>query len=170
VDRLTAVIRLAYAHARWADARILATAEGLTDAQFTAPYPSGTGSIRDTLVHTLTWRRWWLEKMLARPVSPMSDPADFPTLARVRDAWHEEDAFADATLVGWNEAALAAEVVYSIADAPPWVHPRWEMLLHQVDHALQHRSELALRLTDLGHSPGELALIFLLEPSPAREG
>jgi uncharacterized damage-inducible protein DinB len=37
-----------------------------------------------------------------------------------------------------------------------WSYPLWQQLINQVNHATQHRSEVAVILTECGHSPGDL--------------
>ena len=54
-------IRDLYAYSTWANARILDTTEQLTPEQFTTS-GDGFGSIRDTLVHTASAQRLWLER------------------------------------------------------------------------------------------------------------
>jgi len=36
---------------------------------------------------------------------------------------------------------------------------RWEMLLHAINHSTQHRSEVAMMLTKLGHSQGNMEIL-----------
>ena len=39
----------------------------------------------------------------------------------------------------------------------------WQMLAHVINHGTQHRSEAATILTGIGHSPGEIDMIFYAE-------
>ena len=48
-----------------------------------------------------------------------------------------------------------------------WAYPLWQQLLHQVNHATQHRSEAAL-LTRLGYSPGWLDLLVYVDEQRPR--
>ena len=44
--------------------------------------------------------------------------------------------------------------------------PRWQVLLHSVNHSTHHRSEVAALLTELRHSPDSTDLLeFYLEHS-----
>ena len=63
-------IRSLYAYNAWANERILATADRITQDQYLAD--AGEGSIRDTLVHTAAAQWLWLQRWLGA-----SPPADF---------------------------------------------------------------------------------------------
>ena len=39
----------------------------------------------------------------------------------------------------------------------------WQIMLHQANHATQHRSEVAVMLTQFGHSPGDLDVLDYVE-------
>lgn len=49
-------------------------------------------------------------------------------------------------------------------DGSDALRPLWFILAHGVIHGTLHRSEMARYLTECGHSPGDLDLLFALEP------
>jgi len=136
----------------WANERILAAAGGLT--------PDAYAQIADTLRHTLATQRWWLANWTH---GAFAEPAAWP-LAEMRAQFARSDAdllaFAQAlTDGGWDHAE-------------PW-WAQWgyadtgrvgQMIFQVVYHGIQHRAEIAVILTERGHSPGDLDYLQFLFP------
>lgn len=151
-------IRPLYAYSAWANARILDTAERMNLQQFIAQN-NGAGSIREILVHTASGQWIWLERWLGRAPRAMWNPAEFPYVATLRSRWAEVEDETARFVAGLTEDDLARELTYVNMRGETWTYPLWKMLLHQVNHATQHRSEAALLMTERGHSPGDLDLL-----------
>jgi uncharacterized damage-inducible protein DinB len=161
-------IRDLYAYSTWANARILETAGQLTREQFTAD-GDGSGSIRDTLVHTASAQWLWLERWRGASPPELWDPSEFPDVAALRIRWEEVEAATSEYIASFREPDLGRVVSYVNFQGETWAYPLWQQLLHQVNHATQHRSEAALLLTRLGYSPGWLdLLVYIDEQSPER--
>jgi uncharacterized damage-inducible protein DinB len=155
-------IRDLYAYSAWANARILDTAEQLTPEQFTT---SGDGfdSVRDTLVHTASVQWLWLERWRETSPPELWDPADFADIAALRSRWEAVEAATSEYVATLREPDLARVMSYVNFQDERWAYPLWRQLLHQVNHATQHRSEAALLLTRLGYSPGWLDLLVYVD-------
>ena len=69
----------------------------------------------------------------------------------------------DAFVASVDDAALARVVEYLNMQGERWAYPLWQQMIHQVNHATQHRSEAAMLLTKLGHSPGWLDLLYFVD-------
>ena len=65
---------------------------------------------------------------------------------------------------------LSEIVHYTNLQGEPQAYPRWQILLHQALHAAQHRSEVALLLTRLDHSPGWLDYLIYIDETRALVG
>ncbi len=159
-------IRDLYAYSAWANARILDTAEQLTQEQFTTP-GAGLGSIRDTLVHTASAQWLWLARWRGASPTELWNPADIPDMATLRNHWDEVEAATSTYIATLREPDLARVVSYVNFQGETWSYPLWQQLLHQVNHATQHRSEAALLLTQLGHSPGWLDFLVYVDGETA---
>ena len=81
-------------------------------------------------------------------------------MASLRQRWDEVERESNDYLTRLNEAELAQPLSYVNLKGERWVYPLWQQLMHQVNHATQHRSEVALRLTELGQSPGDIDYLF----------
>lgn len=67
-------------------------------------------------------------------------------------------------LAGLTDEDLSSIIKYSRTEGT-WIEtPLWQILLHVINHGTQSRSEAAIILSQLGHSPGDLDyMIFLRE-------
>ncbi len=152
-----------YDYNYWANAKLLGAAEQLSEAQFIEETKDGHGSLRGTLVHVLSaewmWRSRW------QGTSPMEDlrAEDLPTLGALRERWREEERQMRAFLEALRGEDVQRVVQYTNTRGQTYAAPLWQMMGHLLNHGTQHRSEAAVILSRLGHSPGDLdVLIFLL--------
>ena len=147
----------------WANARIAAAAERVSDEQFISPANVSHGSLRNTLVHMLS-ADWIWRLRCQESVSPESLPAfdDFPTFAAVRNRWQKESAALRGYVESLTDEDLTETIHYSSTGGRPYSNTLWHILLHLANHGTQHRSEAAVLLTEYGHSPGDLDFIVYL--------
>ncbi len=159
-------VQMLFAYNQWANDRIVAAAEKVTEAQFLAPASYPHGGLRGTLVHALFADGIWLQRWNGIRGGVRLNPEDFPTFAsyRARQSTIAQDQMA--FVAGVTDAALAAE--FAFADTKGVAHTRilWHTMAHVVNHGTQHRSEAAAMLTDLGHSPGDLDIVIFLSDAP----
>jgi uncharacterized damage-inducible protein DinB len=152
----------------WANARILSAAEQLTAEQFAAPTRFPRESLRGCMLHIVSALRFHLA--LAGWQGERTTTPDDPDVAAVRALLAREGTALRAFLGTLTDADLdqprslpfAPEGLVSIA-------PLWQLLVHNLNHATQHRSDAAQMLTDFGHSPGDLDLSEVFPTQPVAE-
>lgn len=135
----------------WANDRLLATCEQLTDDAFiqaVTPDP-GWGSLRGILVHALDTEYGWRSILQEEDGDTILDSADFPTLSTLKARWEVENR-------AWLDyvSNLTDEQIQRAGD--DGALNVWQTIMHVVMHGIQHRSEAAVIMTEAGHSPGEL--------------
>jgi uncharacterized damage-inducible protein DinB len=156
-------IQTLYRYNTWANARILSTAEALTVEQFLEHGGAGREAVRDTLAHTMAAHWIWLERWNGRSPTSLLDARTFPDLASIRTRWADIERDTQAFVGELSPARLATVVEYRNTRGERWAYPLWQQMIHQVNHGTQHRSEAAARLTQLGHSPGDLDLLRYID-------
>ncbi len=149
-----------YDYNYWATRRVLDAASQVNPDQFTAAVSSNYGSLRGTLVHTLS-AEWIWRMRFDEGVSPKAALAesDFPILEVLRTGWQEEERSMRDFLAKLQDEDLQQVVHYQSTKGQPRQNILWHLLVHVVNHGTQHRSEAAVILTDFGVSPGDLDMI-----------
>jgi uncharacterized damage-inducible protein DinB len=154
-----------YEYNSWANTRILDTCAPLTQSEFLKGEGSSTTnpSIRDTLVHMMGAQEVWLARWGGVSPTRLLDPADFGSLPLIRQYWQLVDVHTRGYLEAAQDDVLQETMHYTNTRGKSFAYPRWMTMVHQVNHATQHRSEIALLLTQAGHSPGDLDLLIYMD-------
>lgn len=150
-------IRLLFDYSYSATQRVLAAAARLDDDAFTATPPiAGSPDLRAILVHMLDAEQSWRQtlKRGEHIAEPDLDPAAFPTIAALADAWCADEQEMNDWLATLDDAALNAPMFHD--------RPLWQYLVHLCNHGTQHRSEAAMILTHYGASPDDLDFTWFL--------
>ena len=149
-----------YDYYYWATKKILEQAGMVTPEQWSGPPPVGNWSLRQTLVHTLDAERAWRHGWSGQEGFVPLEAADFPDAAALAARWLDEEAAMRAYLSSLSdEDALGP--FYDEGVPEPYI--LWQVITHVAHHGMQHRSEAALLLSDFGHSPGIIAMVFWLD-------
>jgi uncharacterized damage-inducible protein DinB len=158
-------ILILYKYNQWANARILNSAARVTPEQFLAPASFPHGGLRGTLVHALSAEWIWRSRWQGTSPTGVLEPDDFPTWEALSTRWLEEERKLMQFVDELNDERLDRPFAYNTTKGAPFTQILWKAMAHVVNHGTQHRAEAAALLTDFGHSPGDIDLIyFLSEP------
>ena len=163
------MVRTLYRYSAWATARILEHAARLRPDELANPSGASFSSVRETLVHIMAAQWIWLARWKGTSPTSLLDAREFPDIASLRARWDQIDGETQRFVAGLTDPDLARVVEYKNTRGERWAYPLWQQVVHQVNHATQHRGEVAAALTELGHSPGDLdLLIYIDETEPRR--
>jgi len=165
---ISAVIQTLYSYNASANTRILDTATRVTTQQFLAGGGASYDSLRDTLVHTMSGQWIFLERWRGRSPRARLDAQHFPDLSSIRRHWDGIERETQVFVAELSDAQLIRDVEYTNPEGERLTYPLWQQMIHQVNHATQHRSEAAVILTQFGHSPGWLDFLYYIDMQSAR--
>jgi uncharacterized damage-inducible protein DinB len=144
----------------WANRRILVKAARLPWEELLRPAALSHDTLLGTFVHILDTQWYWRTGAQTGqlPTDTLSAHS-FPRLAALRRRWDEEDQHFRQYVQNVSPEVLAGSVTYTWPQARPRTRPLWQIIHHIVNHGTHHRSEIGLRLAELGHSPKDLDFI-----------
>jgi uncharacterized damage-inducible protein DinB len=150
--------RTLFDYNRWANARILDRAAEVSEADYFGPHPGlSFQNLHGTLLHLIGAEMTWLRRWSGQP-APAITAAEMPDLASLLALRKDAEAQQAAFLETVTDDALNSDTTYSLPNGNAWTHKLGHQMAHWVNHATQYRSEAAVRLTELGLSPGGLDL------------
>jgi uncharacterized damage-inducible protein DinB len=155
-----------YDYNYWANARLFKGLGQLTPEQFTQVMGGTYGSIRNTLVHTVSAEWGWLERCGGPPRGARLKADDFPTLQSVIDVWGRVEAYARSFLTTLSDVDLTRLVEYSFG-GPTHSIAVGALLQHAAMHSMHHRGQVALLVRMLGYAPGDFDMLFYSEEAAA---
>lgn len=156
-----ATLRELWQYNLWASARIIKALQQASPEQFVQPNTSSYGSLRGTLAHTLLAENLWRRRIQGEDMpTGLPKPEDFPAPQDLIRAWQQEQATFTAFLHELDDSALQRVLHYHTMKGDPMQQTVWRILVHVINHGTQHRAEAAAMLTDFGHSPGDVDMIF----------
>jgi uncharacterized damage-inducible protein DinB len=155
-----------YRYNQWANAKILNAASNVTHEQYLAGATFPHGGLRGTLVHTLFAEWIWRKRWEGTSPSMRLRPEEFPTFESLHLRWMEEEKLLVAFVDSLTNERLEQYFDYTSTEGTPYKRILWHAMAHLVNHGTQHRSEAAAMLTDFGHSPGDVDMIYFLSEIP----
>jgi len=149
-----------YDYGYWASRKLFPVISKLTPEQFTQNVAGSYGSIRNTLVHTMSAEWGWIARCGGPARGPMLKGDDYPTFASVTDQWAIVEGYAREFLGGLKDEDLDRVVEFDLGPVGAGAVPVGELLEHAANHGAHHRGQVALLLRALGHAPGNVDLLF----------
>jgi uncharacterized damage-inducible protein DinB len=149
-----------YDYGYWANKKLLAVVAQLTPEQFTQTVAGSYGSVRSTLVHTLSAEWGWLDRCGGHARGPALRADDFPTLQSLVDTWAKVEGWVRAFLRELSDEELQRHVEYKNPRGETRSMALGELMQHGANHGVHHRGQVALLLRALGQVPGNFDLLF----------
>jgi uncharacterized damage-inducible protein DinB len=149
----TSVLTTLFAHNAWANLKLLDFCEQLTDEQLDATGIGCFGSIRDTLGHIVGAETSYVRRVNGKlPPTPISKD-QFPGFAALKDTAH----WTNDQLLQLALAARKDTAVREREDEMVCVYPLASLMLQVINHATEHRAQIAAIITQLGMEPPDMS-------------
>lgn len=161
-------IRLMYEYNYWANGKILAAAETITEEQFLTPAAFPYGGLRGTLFHIVDGERLWRILFETNQVVEEWKEEDFPAFESLKIKFREEETALRSYLNRLTDADMESHLQYTVEGGIQRNRILWHCLYHLVNHGTQHRSEAAAMLTSFNASPGDLDFTVFLNENPLK--
>ncbi len=137
----------------WANLRVLDACAGLDDAQLDATIRGTFGSVRETLVHIVAAEEGYVQRFTGQRLEPALHKDDpFPGFDELRRRVRQSGE----GLIAIAEQFDAAQVLHLSYQGQFYAVPAIFVLIQAINHATDHRSQVATVLSQQDVTPPEL--------------
>ena len=142
----------------WANLRILDSVAGLTEEQLDSQSSASFETIRGSITHILRAQRIWHARWTGTSAESL-DPSSLENLRRGFEKSHNDlREFGS----GLNDEGAGESFDYTDSKGVPNRRGLGSLIIHMVNHGTYHRGEVALMLTGMGRSPGDIDYVYFL--------
>lgn len=150
-----------FAYNRQMNDEFLALANDLSIMDLNADHEYAHGKIMRTLYHIIATEMVWRQLSFGgRIMSPIPKEAEFNSIEKLQMFHDKESVLMLEQLERFRPSDLVETIVATDWKGNEHRLKRWQMLSHLLNHSMQHRSEVAMWLTQKGVSPGNIDLIM----------
>lgn len=137
----------------------------LSFEQFTQKVDYSRGSVREQLVHLLDAEDMWFSELRgAQPLEPLPETVDTDDRDAIRAHWDKVEENIRAYLADLQDEQLFSKPIKEPEEDKDLIV--WQVLLHVVNHATDHRAQLLRVLHDLGVETKYQDYIFYVYENP----
>lgn len=145
--------------------KILEHVASLTFEQFTQKMDYSRGSIREQLVHLVDVEDVWISELRgAQPSEPLPETTEVDDRDAIRSLWDVVEQNTRAYLTNLRDDQLFSKPITDPEEDKELIV--WQVLLHIVNHATDHRAQLLRALHDLGVDTKSQDYIFYVCEHP----
>jgi uncharacterized damage-inducible protein DinB len=149
-----------YDYGYWADRKLFEVISRIPPEQFTQSVGGSFGSIRNTLVHIMSAEWGWLERCGGAKRGSKLNGADYPTLESVTETWNKIEMHVREFLATLKDDDVVRDAEYLNDKGEKRAMPLGELMQHAANHGTHHRGQVAMLLRMLGHTPGNIDILF----------
>lgn len=148
--------------------KLWALAAGLSEENFARPAAYSHGSVRDQVIHLVEVENIWFSELQNRELDDPFPAEHLESRAAMRAYWDQIEQDVRAYLAAlMDDMLLTTPILEPDEDRGLYV---WQVLLHVVNHATDHRAQLLRQLNDLGVETGYQDYIFYCYGHPWQQG
>jgi len=163
-------LELLYDYGYWANRHLFAVMAELSPDEFTRNVAGSYGSLRNTLVHSMSAEWGWIDRCGGQARGPALAADDFPDLESVTTTWAKVEGYVRDFLSRLSDDDLSRVIVFTLGSGAERAMPLGELLHHGAAHGAHHRGQVALLLRMLGHAPGNFDMLFYYAARGADSG
>ena len=172
-------IRTLYDYNRWANDRLFAVLENVSDDRFNAQIQSSFPSLRETVFHILFAEWLWLKRWQGTsPQASVPDPDVSPatwgalspggvppveelsTVAELKEFAASIERERQEFLASLDETVLQAPLNFEDMAGNPCAEPLVQLMQHLVNHGTHHRGQATTMLRQIGAQTAALDMLY----------